>query len=128
MSCDAEGSSHEVVNLSQGQCVNGAYYYVQNPNACHSRFKLWLARFHGAATHYLTNCLGWRRALGQRQPLAPETLFNATLGNFQYVTVTWPYFELNLTYGDHKDSPVYSREAESFLIGSFIRPYTLSVL
>ena len=85
--CDAEGSSHEAVNLSQGQRVNGAYH-VQNVNACHSRFRLWLARFHGVATYCLPNYLGWRRAFEQHRQLAPETLLRAALGNFQYVTVT----------------------------------------
>ncbi len=35
--CEAEGISHEAVNLSQGQRVNGAYH-VQNVNAYHSRY------------------------------------------------------------------------------------------
>jgi transposase-like protein len=81
--CQAEDISHEVVNLSQGQRVNGAYH-VQNVNAYHSRFKLWLERFHGVATHYLPNYLGWRRAFEQHRQIAPETLLNAALGNFQY--------------------------------------------
>ncbi|WP_411725983.1 IS1595 family transposase [Methyloglobulus sp.] len=85
--CEAEGISHEAVNLSQGQRVNGAYH-VQNVNAYHSRFKQWLARFHGVATRYLPNYLGWRRAFEQHQPLTPEMLLNAALGNFQYLTVT----------------------------------------
>ena len=85
--CEAEGFSHEVVNLSQGQRVNGAFH-VQNVNAYHSRFKLWLERFHGVATHYLPNYLGWRRAFEQHHQLVPETLLNAALGNFQHLTVT----------------------------------------
>jgi transposase-like protein len=85
--CQAEGISHEVVNLSQGQRVNGAYH-AQNVNAYHSRFKLWLERFPGVATHYLPNYLGWRRAFEQHRQLVPETLLNAALGNFQYLTVT----------------------------------------
>jgi transposase-like protein len=85
--CEAEGFSHEVVNLSQGQRVSGAYH-VQNVNAYHSRFKLWLAHFHGVATHYLPNYLGWRRAFEQHSQITPETLLNAALGNFQYLTVT----------------------------------------
>jgi transposase-like protein len=85
--CEAEGFSHEAVNLSQGQRVNGAYH-VQNVNAYHSRFKLWLVRFHGVATHYLPNYLGWRRAFEQHRQIAPETLLNAALGNFQYLTMT----------------------------------------
>jgi transposase-like protein len=85
--CDAEGFSHETVNLGQGQRTKGAYP-VQNVNAYHSRFKQWLARFHGVATHYLPNYLGWRRAFEQRRQIEPETLLNAALGNFQYLTVT----------------------------------------
>jgi transposase-like protein len=85
--CHAEGISHEVVNLSQGQRVNGAYH-VQNVNAYHSRFKLWLEHFHGVATKYLPNYLGWRRAFEQHCQLTPENLLNAALGNFQYLTVT----------------------------------------
>ena len=85
--CDAEGISHETVNLSQGQRVNGAYH-VQNVNAYHSRFKMWLERFHGVATKYLPNYLGWRRAFEQHSQLTPENLLNAALGNFQYLTVT----------------------------------------
>jgi hypothetical protein len=61
---------------------------VQNVNTYHSRLKQWLERFHGVATKYLSNYLGWRRAFEQYRQLAPETLFNAALGNFQHLTVT----------------------------------------
>jgi transposase-like protein len=87
--CQAEGVSHEVVNLnlSQGLRVNGAYH-VQNVNAYHSRFKQWLGRFHGVATRYLPNYLGWRRTFEQHRQITSEMLLNAALGNFQYLTVT----------------------------------------
>ena len=85
--CHDEGFSHEIVNLSQGQRVNGAYH-VQNVNAYHSRLKQWLERFHGVATKYLPNYLGWRRAFEQYSKLTPEMLLNAALGNFQHLTVT----------------------------------------
>jgi len=86
--CETEGISHEVVNLSQHQRVKGAYH-VQNVNAYHSRFKMWLERFHGVATKYLQNYLGWRRAFEQHHPpLTPEMLLSAALGNFQHLTVT----------------------------------------
>jgi hypothetical protein len=55
---------------------------VQNVNAYHSRFNKWLERFHGVATKYLPNYLGWRRAFEQCRQLAPETILNAALGNF----------------------------------------------
>jgi transposase-like protein len=85
--CQSEGISHEVVNLSKGQRVNGAFH-VQNVNAYHSRFKEWLQHFHGVATHYLANYLGWRRILEKYSQPTTETLLNAALGNFQYLTVT----------------------------------------
>ena len=85
--CRAEGISHEAVNLSQGQRVKGAYH-VQNVNAYHSRFKQWLDRFHGVATHYLPHYLGWRRVFEQHRKSTPQWLLNAALGNFQQVTVT----------------------------------------
>ena len=41
--------------------------HVQNVNAYHSRFKQWLGRFHGVASKYLPNYLGWRWAIdGER--------------------------------------------------------------
>ncbi len=83
----AEGFSHEVVNLSQGKRVNGAVH-VQNVNAYHSRFKQWLNRFNGVATRYLPNYLGWRRAFEKNIKIEPETLLYAALGNFQQLTVT----------------------------------------
>jgi transposase-like protein len=85
--CRAEGFSHEVINLSQGRRVNGAFH-VQNVNAYHSRFKQWLDRFHGVATKYLSNYLGWRRAFEQHRQLDPEMLLNAALGIFPQLTVT----------------------------------------
>ncbi|MFZ2451096.1 MAG: IS1595 family transposase [Methylovulum miyakonense] len=85
--CRTEGISHEAVNLSQHQRVKGAYH-VQNVNAYHSRFKLWLDRFHGAATGYLPHYLGWRRVFEQHRNPTPQWLLNAALGNFQQLTVT----------------------------------------
>jgi len=35
-------------------------FHIQNVNAYHSRFKGWMERFHGVATRYLRNDLGWR--------------------------------------------------------------------
>ena len=85
--CKTEEISHETVNLSQHQRVRGAYH-LQNVNAYHSRFKNWLLRFHGVATKYLSNYLGWRHALELHPEHPPEIWLNAALGNFQYLTVT----------------------------------------
>jgi transposase-like protein len=72
------GIAHQYVNLRAGERVRrsseGAIH-VQNVNAYHRRFRDWLARFHGVASRYLPNYLGWRRALdGGRVSSATELL------------------------------------------------------
>lgn len=58
--CSKEaGISHEAVNLFAGTRVKGASQ-VQNVNAYYGRLPQWIQRFHGVATHYLPNYLGWR--------------------------------------------------------------------
>lgn len=75
------GIAHAFVNLRQGERVRGAVH-VQNVNAYHRRFRSWLARFHGVASRYLPNYLGWRWALdGERIP-SPERLLRAAIGIF----------------------------------------------
>jgi len=77
----ATGITHEAVNLRAGERVRGAIH-VQNVNAYHSRFREWLARFHGVATRYLPNYLGWRWALDLHRIDSPERLLRVALGNF----------------------------------------------
>ncbi len=79
--------SHEAINLRAGMRVRGAIH-VQNVNAYHSRFREWLSRFHGVATHYLTNYLGWRRGLDTRRFNSAETLLKASLGEFPHLAGT----------------------------------------
>lgn len=55
--------THRPVNLSAGIRVIAGVYHVQNVNAYDSRLKGWMKRFHGVATKYLENYLGWRRWL-----------------------------------------------------------------
>ncbi|MXR37234.1 IS1595 family transposase [Craterilacuibacter sinensis] len=56
------GITHQVVQAKPGLRVRGAFH-IQNVNAYHGRLKDWMARFHGVATKYLVNYLGWRRML-----------------------------------------------------------------
>ena len=86
--CKAEKVSHEIVNMSQGQRVTKGAYHIQNVNAYHHRFKSWLDRFHGVATKYLPNYLGWCRIMDQNHNLTPEHLLHSALGDFQYLTMT----------------------------------------
>ena len=55
-------ATHQVVRNRQGERVVGAYH-IQHVNGYHHRLKEWMERFHGVATHYLKNYLGWRRML-----------------------------------------------------------------
>ncbi len=75
------GIAHAFVKLRLGERVRGAVH-VQNVNAYHQRFRLWLARFHGVASRYLPNYLGWRWALDGERITSPESLLRAALGVF----------------------------------------------
>ena len=75
------GISHAWVNLRAGERVRGAIH-VQNVNAYHSRLRTWLARFHGVATRYLSNYLGWRWALDLNRISSSEQLLRTAIGVF----------------------------------------------
>jgi hypothetical protein len=81
------GITHEAINLRAGVRVRGAIH-AQNVNAYHSRLRLWIDRFHGVATHYRPNYLGWRRALDTERLNTPETLLSAALGVFPHFSGT----------------------------------------
>jgi len=86
------GVAHRPVNLAAGIRVIAGVYHIQNVNAYDSRLKLWMQRFHGVATKYLENYLGWRRWLerwGERN--SPIIALQAALGrenHFQPLTQT----------------------------------------
>ncbi|OON64152.1 transposase [Massilia sp. KIM] len=77
------GIAHEAVNLRAGVRVragaSGAIH-VQNVNAYHHRFRDWLARFHGVASRYLPNYLGWRWALDGGRINTVEQLLRIAIG------------------------------------------------
>ncbi|MFC5512317.1 IS1595 family transposase [Massilia jejuensis] len=73
------GISHQYVNLRLGERVRGAVH-VQNVNAYQRRFRQWLARFHGVASRYLPNYLGWRWALDGERIASPERFLRAAMG------------------------------------------------
>ncbi len=85
------GITHRPIDLSAGVRVIGRVYHVQNVNAYDSRLREWMLRFHGVATHYLANYLGWRRLIDRnRGTLSPSTVLRAALGMYvvQQTTVT----------------------------------------
>jgi len=76
------GIAHEVVNLRAGVRVRRASasaIHVQNVNAYHQRFRQWLSRFHGVASRYLPNYLGWRRALDGGRITSAEQLLRIAI-------------------------------------------------
>ena len=64
------GITHEPVNVRAGRRARGALH-IQNVNGWHSRFKNWLVRFKGVASHYLANYSGWQRLLDAQVLLTP---------------------------------------------------------
>jgi transposase-like protein len=81
------GIAHAAVKVRAGIRVPGTVH-VQNVNAYHSRLRGWLHAFHGVATRYLPNYLGWRWILDARRILSSESLLRATLGTFPHLMVT----------------------------------------
>jgi transposase-like protein len=71
----------KAVNLRAGIRVRDKVFHIQNVNAYDSRLKSWMLRFHGVATHYLPNYLGWRRLIERlhRTP-SPRHVLLAALG------------------------------------------------
>lgn len=75
------GLTHEAVTTSAGSRTRGPWH-IQNVNAYHSRFKGWVRRFNGISTRYLTNYLGWFRALDRnsRSKAPPSALLALAIG------------------------------------------------
>lgn len=75
------GITHRPVNLAAGQRVVAGVYHVQNVNAYDSRLKGWMKDFHGVATKYLANYLGWRRMLERAgSAISPAVVLRAAMG------------------------------------------------
>jgi len=79
----AHGVAHQAVNLSAGERVrkgDAGAIHVQNVNAYHRRFKEWLAHFHGVASRWLPNYLGWHWALDGGRVNFVEQLLRIAFG------------------------------------------------
>ncbi len=57
------GITHQTINVRRGVRVVSGVFHIQYVNAYDSRLKGWMRRFHGVATQYLENYLGWRRLI-----------------------------------------------------------------
>lgn len=83
--------AHKALNISAEIRVIDKVFHIQNVNAYHSRLKEWTRRFHGVATKYLPNYLGWRRMIDRNPALSPspQSTFAAALGmHHQYLMRT----------------------------------------
>jgi transposase-like protein len=82
--------THKVVHARSGLRVQEVAFHIQNVNAYHSRLKGLMVRFHGVATRYLVNYLGWRRMLERYQQLIqPKDCLQEAVGRpMQHVTGT----------------------------------------
>jgi len=70
---------HEVLRAYWEERVRGPFH-IQNVNNYHSRWKGWMRRFNGVATHYLPNYLGWFRNLDRApDPRAGDFMLRAAL-------------------------------------------------
>jgi len=79
----AHGIAHQAVNVRAGERVRreaAGAIHVQNVNAYHRRLREWLARFHGIASRYLPNYLGWRRALDGGKVTSADQLLRLAIG------------------------------------------------
>ncbi|MDP1558520.1 MAG: hypothetical protein Q8K59_02475 [Nitrosomonas sp.] len=79
--------THEAVNFSAGARIRRAYH-VQNINTYYGHLKNWLDHFHGAATKYLPNRLGWRRAIDTRHLNTPELFLHTAIGLLPHSSMT----------------------------------------
>jgi hypothetical protein len=77
------------VYLGAGIRVIDHAFHIQDVNAYHGRLKGWMARFHGVATKYLPNYLGWRRFLERfASSLAPSLVLDLAITGGQHLTQT----------------------------------------
>jgi len=79
----AHSIAHQAVNLRAGERVRqdaAGAIHVQNVNGYHRRLREWLAPFHGVASRYLPNYLGWCRALDGRRIASADQLLHLAIG------------------------------------------------
>lgn len=75
------GITHRQINIRQGRRVVEGAFHIQNVNAYDSRLKGWMRRFHGVATKYLEDYLGWRRMLERyKNTINPAVCLGEALG------------------------------------------------
>ena len=77
------GLTHRAINAHRSIRVVDGAFHIQNVNAYDSRLKEWMRRFHGVATKYLENYLGWRRMLERYlQNISALACLHEAIGRF----------------------------------------------
>ncbi|RJY02121.1 IS1595 family transposase [Parashewanella spongiae] len=66
---------HKRLNISAGIRVLENVFHIQHVNAYHNQLKLWLSKFHGVATKYLTHYLGWFRFMEKKENCNENSFF-----------------------------------------------------
>ena len=69
----AEKIQFKIIPSSKHIHEQDPVFHIQNVNAYHSRLKGWMRRFHGVATKYLPNYLGWRRMFEKPKSMLSST-------------------------------------------------------
>ncbi len=87
-------------------------FRIQDVNAYDSRLKTWMRRFHGVATKYPDNHLGWRRLLERyRKHLAPAPCLGEAVGRYG-TTANSDRAKKNPAIGQGYNSRTRNREKE----------------
>jgi transposase-like protein len=68
-------SAHLALPGKESRGLEGSPYHLQTVNGFHARLKNWMRRFHGVATKYLSNYVGWHRHLAERTHQDDPNLF-----------------------------------------------------
>ena len=55
--------AHQALPGLENRGVKGSPYHIQTANGFHAKLRIWMERFHGVATKYLANYVGWHRHL-----------------------------------------------------------------
>lgn len=75
------GIAHHTINVRRGRRVVDGVFQIQNVNAYDSRLKGWMRHFHGVATKYLEDYLGWRRMIERYSTsITPATCLAEAVG------------------------------------------------
>ena len=66
---------HKRLDVAGGVRVVEKVFHIQNVNAYHGRLKNWISRFHGVASKYLENYLGWFRFMETTEKVNENSIF-----------------------------------------------------